>query len=212
MWRTRFLRPLTAVTALVLALGIGQSALAEPPYHMRGTLAEVSGATLTIDTGAGASETVMLTEQAPVFSVAAAAIDDIKAGQFVGITSITVGGEMTAIEVHIFAPELYGLAEGHYPWDLVDEPNMMTNAAVAWIEDVGDGRKLRAKYTEGEERTDGAQTIVVPADATIVWFDAAGRDKLTAGTNVFLLAIDGEDGAITSPAIVVGQDGLEPPM
>ncbi len=61
-------------------------------------------------------------------------------------------------------------------------------------------------------QTEGMQTIVVPPSAIVVSFTGTTRDKLTPGAPVFLLAVDGEDGSVTSPAIVVGQNGVEPPM
>ena len=126
---------LAGLAWLVFAAG----AQAGDPYHIRGKLVSLDGQNLTVDTGGGETKTIMLNEGAGMFIVDAAAIGDIKAGQFVGITSVMKGDVRTALELHIFAPELYGLAEGHYAWDLVEEPNMMTNAAVGWIEDVEGG-------------------------------------------------------------------------
>lgn len=195
---------------LVVAAAPG---LAGDPYHIRGKLAAVEGSALTIETDQG-PVSVMLNEDAGVFTVKGDDLANIHAGQFVGITSVMAGGERVALEVHIFEPSLRGLAEGHYPWDLVAEDNMMTNANVAKLLSVEGGRALTVTYGEGEEanRSEGTQTIVVPPEATVVNFYAAGRDKLVAGETVFLIAVDTEDGAVASPAIVVGQDGIEPPM
>ncbi len=192
-------------------LAFAAGAQAGDPYHLRGTLVSLDGQTLTVDTREGETKTVMLNEGAGMFIVGAAKIGDIKAGQFVGITSVMKGDVRTAIELHIFAPELYGLAEGHYAWDLVDEPNMMTNAAVGWIEDVEGGRKLRARYTNAD-KTDGAQTITVANDATIVSLGVTTADKFMPGRSVWVMAIDNEDGSIGSPAAAIGTAKVDPPF
>ncbi len=206
-----------ALTVVVATLGVSAmlalSAQAQP-YHVRGKLAEVDGAALAIDTDIGGRKSVTLAEDAGVFIVDAAKLEDIQEGQFVGITSIMSQGKRIALEVHIFSEDLRGLAEGHYPWDLVEEENMMTNANIAKLVEVGADRELTVNYTEGEEgaKTEGTQTIMVPPEAVIVNFTGTTRDKLLPGESVFLLAVDGEDGSVVSPAIVVGQNGVEPPM
>jgi hypothetical protein len=208
---TKLLAVLVTTAGLSALLTLSVSA---QPYHVRGKLAEVDGGALVIDTDIGGRKSVTLSEEAGVFIVDSASLDDIKAGRFVGITSIMSQGRRVALEVHIFSEDLRGLAEGHYPWDLVEEDNMMTNANVARLLAVGDDRQLTVNYMEGEEgaQTSGEQTIVVQPEAIIVKFTATTRDKLIPGEPVFLLAVDGEDGSVTSPAIVVGQNGIEPPM
>lgn len=192
-------------------LAFAAGAQAGDPYHIRGKLVSIDGQTLTVDTREGDTKTVVLNDGAGLFIVGAADIGDIKAGQFVGITSVMKGDERTAIELHIFAPELYGTAEGHYAWDLLDEPNMMTNAAVGWIEDVDGGRKLRARYTN-KDKTDGAQTITVANDATIVSLGVTTVDKFMVGLSVWVMAIDNEDGSIGSPAAAIGTAEIDPPF
>ena len=192
-------------------LAFAAGAQAGDPYHIRGKLAAIDGQTLTVDTREGDTKTIVLNDGAGLFIVGLADIADIKAGQFVGITSVMKGDERTAIELHIFAPELYGLAEGHYAWDLIEEPNMMTNAAVGWIDDVEGGRKLRARYTNAD-KTDGAQTIIVANDATIVSLGVTTADKFKVGLGVWVMAIDNEDGSIGSPAAAIGTADVEPPF
>ena len=208
----RSLAATAAAAAVALAAAMPASAQ-DAPYHIRGTLKAVEGANLTIAAADGMSKSVALNDDAGVFVVDNATIDDIKRGQFVGITSIYSQGQAMALEVHIFEEALRGLAEGHYPWDLVDQPNMMTNAGVAKLVDAGDGHKLTVTYVEGDAtmRNVGTQEIVVPPSAKVVNFFAADRSALKPGEQVFLLAVDTDSGII-SPAIVVGRNGVEPPM
>jgi len=95
------------------------------------------------------------------------------------------------------------LAEGHYPWDLESKPNMMTNANIAKIEEVGTDRVVRLNYARGE------QTITIPMSATVVAFDKAPADQLAAGRKVFvIMKKDGSEAA----AVVIGAEGVKPPM
>jgi hypothetical protein len=203
---------LTCSVWLLLAQGV---AAQDRPMHMRGTLAGVAGPALTIRTREGTTETVTLGEKSRVFVVGPAKLSDVTPGQFVGITSVESAGKRMAVEVHIFAETLRGLAEGHYDWDLLTSPNMMTNATVATVAAVGEkNRELSLTYREGPEgnKTEGTQTIIVPLEATIVDFNPATPDVLVAGGQVFLLVVRGDDGKLTSPAIVVGKAGTKPPM
>src|SRR6267142_6516794 len=112
-------------------------------------------------------------------------------------------GKRVAREVHVFDDSLRGLAEGHYPWDLASEPNMMTNANIAKVEEAGTDRVLRLNYSGGE------QTITIPTSATVVAFDKAPADQLAAGRKVFVvMKKDGPEAA----AVVIGAEGMKPPM
>ena len=205
------MRSLTVTVFAGVAI-VAATAAAEP-YHIRGTLTAVDGGTLTIAADTGDTVSVALNDDALIFTVAAARAADISRGKFVGITSVESGAERVAIEVHIFEEALRGLAAGHYPWDLVEQDNMMTNATIAKLVDAGDGRELTVTYVAGDatERTVGTTTIIVPPEATIVSFTATDRGALVPGETVFIIAVDTDDGVI-SPAMVIGQNGIDPPM
>ena len=124
-------------------------------------------------------------------------------------------GKRVAISMHIFADDLRGTAEGHGPWDLVKEPNTMTNATVAEIEEVGDQRELKARYKqgEGEQKTEGSQAIYVPDDLSVVKMEkASDRSVLKPDKEAFLVVRDGADGSRAVLAVVVGDEGATPPM
>jgi hypothetical protein len=144
-----------------------------------------------------------------------ASLDDVKQGDYVGLTSIDSDGKRVAISMHIFAEDLRGTAEGHGPWDLVKEPNTMTNATVAEIEEVGDQRELQVRYKQGEaeQKTEGSQAIYVPDDLSVVKMEkASDRSVLKPGKEAFLVVRDGADGSRTVLAVVVGDEGATPPM
>lgn len=205
---------MAAATGFVAAAMAAQPAMAEDaqPEHMRGTITAVSGNHLTIETREGTSESVTLNADAAIFGVVDSSRDAIKQGQFIGITSIEVGAARVAVEVHIFDDSLRGLAEGHYPWTLMDEPNMMTNADVAWVVETGDDTEVRVRYNEADGSGQGMQSIIIPAEIPVVDFNATDKANLKVGAPVFLLAVKTESGDWVSPAIVVGLVGTKPPM
>jgi hypothetical protein len=165
MFRTLWV-PIAAVTVLV---GVLLSAPAFAQAHIRGTLTAAKDGTISVQTAKGGTESIKLVDDAGLFLVTTADMSAIQAGKFVGITSVEQDGKRVAREVHVFDESLRGLAEGHYPWDLESTPNMMTNANIAKIEEVGTDRVVRLNYTRGE------QTITIPTSATVVAFEGGGR-------------------------------------
>jgi hypothetical protein len=205
------------IAGAALALGATLPAGADEgkPYRVRGTLESVESDKLTVNTREGEALDLRLQDDTRVMVVRPASLDDIKQGDYVGLTSVDSAGERVAISVHIFADDLRGTAEGHVPWDLVKEPNTMTNATVAEIEEVGDQRELKVSYKqgEGEQKTEGSQTIYVPDDLAVVKMEkASDRSVLKPGQRAFLVVRDDADGNRTALAVVVGEEGATPPM
>ncbi|WP_146687854.1 hypothetical protein [Bradyrhizobium canariense] len=192
--------PVAATTVLV---GVLLSAPAFAQAHIRGTLTAAKDGTISVQTDKGGTESIKLANDAGLFLVTTADMSAIQAGKFVGITSIEQDGKRVAREVHVFDESLRGLAEGHYPWDLESKPNMMTNANIAKIEEVGTDHVVRLNYSRGE------QTITIPTSATVVAFDKAPADQLAVGRKVFVvMKKDGPEAA----AVVIGAEGVKPPM
>ena len=205
------------IAGAALALGATLPAGADEgtPYRVRGTLESVESDKLTVNTREGEALDVTLNDDTRVMVVRPASLDDIKQGDYVGLTSIDAAGKRVAISAHIFGDDLRGTAEGHVPWDLVKEPNTMTNATVAEIEEVGDQRELKVSYKqgEGEQKTEGSQTIYVPDDLAVVKMEkASDRSVLKPGQRAFLVVRDDADGNRTALAVVVGEEGATPPM
>jgi hypothetical protein len=204
-----------AGAALALGATLPAGADEQTPYRVRGTLEAVEGDKLTVTTREGEALDLRLQEDTRVLVVQPASLDDIKQGDYVGLTSVDAAGKRVAISVHIFADDLRGTAEGHVPWDLVKEPNTMTNATVAEIEEVGDQRELKVSYKqgEGEQKTEGSQTIYVPDDLAVVKMaTASDRSVLEPGQRAFVVVRDDAAGNRNALAVVVGVEGVTPPM
>ena len=99
-----------------------------------------------------------------------------------------------------------GTGEGSYPWDLKPK-STMTNATVSnAVKDV-DGRTVTLSYSGGQEKK-----IAIPDGTPIVTFAPATEADLKPGATVFVPAKRGADGALAAGFVVVGANGVVPPM
>jgi len=178
-----------------------------PPTRIRGTLEQVDGNLLTVKARTGEVMKVKVPDNVVVVGIAKASMADIGNGKFIGTT--TVGqkdGALVAEEVHIFPEAMRGTGEGHRDWDLRPE-SKMTNANVANIKNMGDGRVITVQYKGGEK-----QVLVTPR-TSVVSFEPASRSDLKPGAGVFVNNAERQaDGTYTAPRVNVGLKGQIPPM
>jgi hypothetical protein len=105
------------------------------------------------------------------------ALADIKAGDFLGVTSTRGGdGALTAYEVRRFPKPLN---PGHRPFDGRDDQTM-TNATVGPMVQAARGRELTLTYDGG------AQKVVVPENAAVSMLVPGTRAQLVRGAPVNL--------------------------
>lgn len=207
----KFVPAFLAAAAFTLPLAAGGSAAfaqggKAEPTRVRGSIASFSGDTLTVKTREGETVKVALAQGWMVSSVARAAISDIKPGDYVGIASLPAkdGGD-GALEVLIFPPALKGTGEGSFGWDL--KPNStMTNATVADAVKGVSGRTVTVSY-HGKEKK-----ITIPEGTPVVTLAPATKADLKPGEVVFVSAEKASSGAITARQVVVGANGVVPPM
>lgn len=203
-----FFRPLVACAVVVFGLAATMSAASAQgtPTRLRGSIAAIDGNTATIATREGATVAVKLADNWSVMLVSPVNMADIKENSFVGIASLKgPDGTLSALEVLVFPEAARGSNEGHYPWDLQPE-SMMTNATVTTVASATDGQTLTLKYK------DGTQTIKVKPGTPIVTFAPGDKADAKVGAKVFLGAAKAADGSLTAGRLLVGKDGLTPPM
>lgn len=179
---------------------------ADRSIRVRGTVVALTGDQLQVKSRDGLPVTVTLKPGWVVSGVAKASISDIKTGDYVGIASLakSEGGD-GALEVLIFPPKLKGTAEGSFGWDL--KPNStMTNATVADAVKSVDGSVVTVNY-HGQEKK-----ISIPEGTPVVTLAPATPDDMKPGTVVFISAEKGADGAIMAGNLVIGKNGVVPPM
>jgi hypothetical protein len=182
-------------------------AQAAETVRVRGTVVGLEGSTLTVKTREGPNAVLMMKPGWKMAGVAKASVDDIKPGDFVGIASLpTASGGDGAVEVLVFPPAMKGTGEGSYPWDLKPKSSM-TNATVTNAVKGVDGRTLDLSYSGGKEKK-----ISIPDGVPIVTFGPATEADLKPGATVFVPAQKGDDGALAAGFVVVGTNGVDPPM
>lgn len=194
------------IAGTLLAMSAGFAAQAADTLRVRGTVESLDGTTLAVKTREGTDAKIMLKDGWQVSSVAKASIDDIKPGDFVGIASLpTASGGDGALEVLIFPAAMKGTGEGSYAWDL--KPNSsMTNATVADAVKSVEGHTVTVTY-KGKEKK-----IAIPEGTPVVTFAPATVSDLKPGATVFIPSQKAADGSISSGRVVVGTNGVVPPM
>lgn len=198
-----------SATNLLLAATMSSSVLAAAPadqVRVRGTVISLQGDQLRVKSREGQSVAVTLKAGWAVSAVAKASVEDIKTGDFVGIASLpkSEGGD-GALEVLILPPELKGAGEGSYGWDL--KPNStMTNATVADAVKSVSGRTVTVNF-HGQEKK-----ISIADKTPVVTLAPATPADIKAGAVVFVPAEKGADGALAAVRLIVGKNGVVPPM
>lgn len=174
----------------------------------------------------GGPVNVELAQAAQVATVDKASRDDIHPDSFVGITSVTdPDGSQRAVEVHVFAESMRGTGEGSRDWDLPSASaasSRMTNGTVSGSR-MTNGAVSASKMTNGTvtgpgagsslvvNYKDGAQTISIPADIPIVALEPGQTADLQPGAHVFVIAHQA-GGVLTADRVLVGRNGVVPPM
>ena len=203
MMMTRGTTLALAAGLVLLSVGI---ASAQVPIRVRGSIAKVSGQTLTIASRDNSTVDIKMADNFTVIGVVKATMSDIKAGTFVGIAGLAQpDGSFRAQEVLVFPESARGTGEGHYPWDL-SPGSTMTNATVDLMVERVEGPMLTLKHKGGSVQ------MAVPADVPIVTFAPGDRALLQPGAHVFIPAQQQADGTVTAARALVGKDGLVPPM
>ncbi len=198
---------LALATALVLAFApaFAQNA---PIVSARATIKTISadGAALSVRTRAGEDQTVHLNPKTRFVLVVPATLADVKPGTFIGVAALPgEGSELKAMEVHIFPEAMRGTGEGFRPFDLAPKSSM-TNGNISARVDATTGPKLTVTYKGGE------QTIVIDPKTPIVALAPGARTDLKPGAAIIARGPKQGDGSINAAFVLVGKDGLVPPM
>ena len=197
----------TAVFVALIFAGSMVAAQSQDMVRVRGTIESVDGRTLNVKGRDGNPIKVKLTDDAKVLTVDRKSLADVRPGVFVGITAMPQpDGTQKAVEIHIFPEAMRGTGEGHRPWDLM--PNStMTNANIDSEVTSAAGKELVLKYKDGEKK------FVVPANVEVVIFAPAAVSDLKSGEKIFIVAAKKlADGSVEAGRVVVGRNGVNPPM
>ncbi len=219
--------------ALAIAAGcaLAASNAVAAPERVPGTVAGVSGDTLTVHTAVGQIVPVTLTDTTRYLKVAPASLSHVDPGAYIGTATKSIGDQLIALEVSIFPPSLKGTGEGHYAWDRMRDttlsgvgtaPSAMTNGTVSAVSapktvnsTMTNGTVSSTTGSEGAKQIvvtykSGKQVILVPPTAPIVTYELGERAELKPGAAVFINALS-QSGTVTANAVAVGIDGVKPP-
>lgn len=201
-YRSRF-----AAVALVLAFVSPAFAETAPTLRIRGEIAAIEGDRLSVKNRDGQALTVKLAPNFRVTELRKAALSEIAAGKYIGVTAFPAkDGALRAVAIHIFPDAAKGTAEGHRPWDLAPETTM-TNATVDGVVSAGNGSTIKVKYKDGEK------TVIVTPETAIVAMGPGKAEMLKPGAKILIFgAVKAADGSLSTQGVVVGKDGIAPPM
>jgi Domain of unknown function (DUF5666) len=203
------MKSLRIVFAAALSLALAPALAQNPPVvSARATIETMSadGASLEARTRAGEERTIHVNPKTRFVLVVPAALADVKPGAFIGVAAMPGdGNELKAMEVHIFPEAMRGTGEGFRPFDLAPG-STMTNGNLTARVDAASGPKLTVTYKGGE------QTIVVDPNTPIVALTPGAETDLKPGAAIIARGARQDDGSIAAAFILVGKDGLVPPM
>ncbi|MGC2783968.1 MAG: DUF5666 domain-containing protein [Roseiarcus sp.] len=195
--------------AVAIVLGVTPTLAQNTPVaSSRATIQTISadGSALKVHTRAGEDQTVHLNPKTRFVLVVPAALTDVKPGSFIGVAALPgEGSELKAMEVHIFPEAMRGTGEGFRPFDLAPKSSM-TNGNISARVDAATGSKLTVTYKGGE------QTIVVDPKTPIVALEPGAKTDLKPGAAIIARGPKQADGSIDAAFVLVGKDGLVPPM
>jgi len=202
--RLRLARAGALGAALAFAL---VSVAAAQTMRIRGEATKLEGDMLSVKERSGQALTVKLAPNFRVTELRKAELAEIKEGKYIGVTAMPQkDGTLKAIAIHIFPDAAKGTAEGHMRWDLAPDTTM-TNATVDGVVTTGSGSTIKVKYKDGEK------TVLVAPETAIVAMGPGTPDMLKAGAKILIFgAQKAADGSLSAQSVVVGKDGLTPPM
>ena len=214
--------------AAALAAGAAAQAAPAAAVHIRGAIASVQGKTMTVTSPSGLVR-VQLGAKTPVVSVVPSDRAHIKDGTFLGIASRPqANGTQRAMEVVVFPEAARGTGEGSYAWDLPGSGthSKMTNGTVSrstmtngtahgsrmtnGTAHKAGGTALTLQYKSGAGT--GSQTISLPANIPVVTFAPGSPSQLVPGAHVFVIGRRLPSGTVAADNVLVGKNGLVPPM
>ena len=223
----RRLAVLTTLLSMALLLqACGKPSSTSQPEHVRGAVQTVNGQALTIATSAG-SVRVQLAPSTAIATVVQSDRAHLTDGSFLGITSVVApDGSRRAVEVHVFPESMRGTGEGSRGWDWpgASADSKMTNGTASKMTNgtvsnstmtngtvtAAGGSSLTLQYKDGASK--GSQAITIPPGVPVDAIEPGQSADLQPGVHVFVVATRDSAGVLVADRVLVGKDGVVPPM
>lgn len=211
----RLRAPAIALAALALALASPLRADDDDPDHIRGQIAAVEGGAIVVKTREGNALRLDLAEDCTVITLGKGSFTDVDFGVYVGSVAVKLEEFSPIIrdsavwlhrgfELRLIDEQLRGIALGHKPWTLTKE----TIISHGWVDDIED-RVLSIKWGPSDyDETD----VEIPRDAPVNRMSLADRSEIKSGAHVFAGARKTPDGKYVAVFLIVGRDGIVPPI
>ena len=194
---------LTLCTSLAFARASAPSAAA--PMRLRATIEKIDAGSMTVKERSGELITLLLADAVVVTEVYPIELGAIQPGAFIGTAAMPrPDGTLDALEVLVLPESARGNGEGHRPYDL-QPGSTMTNATVADLVAVPQGRKLLLRYKDGEK------TVLVSETTPVVTFRPGDRSLLVVGGKVIVTA-ELRNGQPVALRVLAGRNGFAPPL
>ncbi len=198
-------RHAASVAVASLVAGLAATSAQAEAMHERGTITAVDGSVVKVKDRDGKDVMFDLGDGWKVIGAQKATMADIKPGTFIGTATTGEDTGLKALEVVVFPEAMKGTGEGHYAWDLQPK-TMMTNATVDNEVKGTDGKTVTLSYKGGEKK------VEIKDSTPIVTFVDATKADLVPGAKVFINSPGMAGDKIEKGAVVVGKDGVTPPM
>ena len=223
----RRLAVLTTLLSMALLLqACGKPSSTSQPEHVRGAIQTVDGQALTIATSAG-SVRVQLAPSTAIATVVQSDRAHLTDGSFLGITSVVApDGSRRAVEVHVFPESMRGTGEGSRGWDWpgASADSKMTNGTASKMTNgtvssstmtngtvtADGGSSLTLQYKDGASK--GSQAITIPPGVPVDAIEPGQSADLQPGVHVFVVATRDSARVLVADRVLVGKDGVVPPM
>ena len=203
----RQLWPMAAGAAAMATTGPAPSttwAQATHAVRYRATIDSADPGSISLITRSGQALTMAVAYDTVILAVVPMQLENIRSGAFIGAAAMPQpDGTQRALVVRVFPENMRGTGEGHRPFDLKPQ-STMTNATVGAVTD-NSGRSLTVTYQ-------GEKIIVVPRDIPVVTFEPGSPALLVPGAHVIVMGTEASDGSLSASRILVGKNGLVPPM
>ena len=196
--------PMRALLTAAMLLAAAPAFAQAPPQRFRGTIASVSGDSMVVHANDGTDLTFQLAADTGVHADTPSTLDAIKPGSTLAIVSRGPADKQEAVAVRVMGPGVT-IRMAILPWDLMPE-STMTNAVVEGQSGTVTGRTMTLKA--GDKTVD----MTFPQQASIAVETMGDRAMLVPGAKVAVFATPGNGGAMSARVLIVGLQGMTPPV
>jgi hypothetical protein len=185
------------------------------PDHFRGVITKVDGSSIALKTRDGKTVRLGVLDNVTVISLAKGSFTAVDFGVYVGAVAVRLDEYSPIVrdslswlhrgfELRIIDEELRGIALGHKKWDLTPDSII----AHGWVDDI-EGRVLSIKWGPTEQEETDVET---PRDVPVLKMSLGDKSLIKADAHIFAGAQKGADGRYVAVFILVGKDGIVPPL